>query len=190
MTAPRITLAGAPTLRTERLVLRTPVAADFDGFAAYCATDRSRFTGGPQTRELAWRAFCHITGHWVHRGYGPFVVALPDGRGIGTVGPFYPEGWQEPEIAWTMWDEAVEGRGYAYEAALAARGFAYEALGWTTAISMIDPENLRSQALARRMGCWEDGTFQHERYGLCHIWRHPAPQSAPDTRRLAPSEAA
>jgi len=179
MTAPRITLAGIPELRTARLVLRGPEARDYELFAAYATSDRSRFTGGPMTRELAWRAFCHITGHWVNRGYGPFVVALPEaggtGRGIGSVGPFYPEGWQEPEIAWTMWDGAAEGQGYAQEAALAARGFAYGTLGWTTAISMIDPANTRSRALALRLGCREDGTFVHERYGLCHIWRHPAP---------------
>lgn len=177
MTAPVITLAGVPELRTERLILRAPRTADFDVFADYAGSERSRYTGGPQTRELAWRAFCHITGHWVHRGFGPFVVEA-GGEALGTVGPFHPVGWPEPEIAWTMWRPAAEGRGYAHEAAQAARRFAYDSLGWTTAISMIDPDNTRSQALARRLGCVPDGTFQHERYGLCHIWRHPAPGAA------------
>lgn len=172
-----VTLTGAPVLTTERLVLRAPVLADFEGFAAYQASERSRFTGGPLTRELAWRAFGHLVGHWVLRGFGPFVVTA-GGRALGAVGPFHPEGWPEPEIAWTMWDAGAEGRGHAQEAAQAARAFAYRDLGWTTAISMIDPDNARSIALARRMGCVPDGTFAHERFGLCHIWRHPSPERA------------
>jgi len=174
-TAPAVTLAGVPVLTTARLTLRGPRAEDFEPFAAYYASERSRFTGGPMTRELAWRAFCHLAGHWAFRGYGPFVVQGPDGAALGSVGPFCPEGWPEPEIAWTMWDPAAEGQGYAREAALAARGFAYQVLGWPTAISMIDPANARSVALARRMGCRPDGSFAHERFGLCHIWRHPGP---------------
>lgn len=169
-----VALTGTPVLRTERLVLRAPQTPDFDAFAAYVATDRARFTGGMLTRELAWRSFCHITGHWVHRGFGVFVV-VADGRPCGTIGPWFPEGWPEPEIAWTIWDAGFEGRGLAFEAAQAARGHAYGALGWTTAISMIDPDNARSIALARRLGCTPDGTFQHERFGLCHLWRHPGP---------------
>ena len=169
-----VALTGTPVLTTERLTLRAPQTADFDAFAAYVASDRARFTGGPLTREMAWRSFCGITGHWVHRGYGPFVVQA-DGEAIGSVGPWFPEGWPEPEIAWMMWSPAAEGRGLAQEAALAARAFAYGPLGWTTAISMIDPDNHRSQALARRLGCTPDGTFRHERFGLCHIWRHPGP---------------
>ena len=175
MSAPAVTLSGAPVLTTARLVLRAPGPADFEGFAAYVASDRSRFTGGPMTRELAWRAFGHLVGHWVLRGWGPFVVTA-GGQALGAVGPFYPEGWPEPEIAWTMWAPEAEGKGYALEAAQAARAHAYGALGWRTAISMIDPDNARSIALARRMGCTPDGTFAHERHGLCHIWRHPGPQ--------------
>ena len=175
MTAPAVTLSGAPVLTTGRLVLRAPVLADFEGFAAYQASERSRFTGGPLTREMAWRSFGHLVGHWVLRGFGPFAVEV-GGKAVGAVGPFHPEGWPEPEIAWTMWAPEAEGKGYAFEAAQAARDFVYGPLGWSTAISMIDPGNARSVALARRMGCTPDGTFTHERFGLCHIWRHPAPQ--------------
>jgi len=178
VTLPAVALTGVPVLETARLILRAPQTADFEVFASYIASDRSRFTGGPITRELAWRAFCHITGHWVHRGYGPFVVAGADGQALGTVGPFFPEGWPEPEIAWTIWTPTAEGKGYAHEAATAARRFAYQVLGWPTAISMIDPANDRSVTLARRMGCRPDGTFNHERFGLCHIWRHPDPEAA------------
>ena len=177
MSGPSITLAGVPVLRTDRLTLRGPETADFDAFAAYFASDRSRFTGGPLTRELAFRAFGHLIGHWPMRGYGFFVAeARETGRPIGMIGPYFPEGWPEPEIGWTIWDPASEGQGLAREGALAVRRFAYDVLGWTTAISLIDPANDRSIALARRMDCRPDGNFTHERYGLCHIWRHPGPE--------------
>ena len=40
----------------------------------------------------------------------------------------------------------AEGKGLAFEAAQATRAHAYADLGWQTAISLIDPANLRSQA--------------------------------------------
>ena len=179
--SPRAALTGVPVLETARLVLRAPQASDFDTFATFAASPRAAFVGGPRSRGLAWRGFCHITGHWVHRGFGPFVFCdKVGGAPLGTTGPFYPEGWPEPEIAWTVWTPQAEGKGLAHEAAQAARAFAYGVLGWSTAISLIDPANTRSAALARRMGCVPDGTFTHEQYGVTDIWRHPAPDTLTD----------
>ena len=42
-----------------------------------------------------------------------------DGAALGVVGLFYPEGWPEPELAWSLFANA-EGRGVAREAALEA----------------------------------------------------------------------
>lgn len=174
MTLAQTFAAETPVLDTPRLRLRAPAIADFEGFAAYLASERSRFTGGPLERNLAWRGFGHIVGHWVLRGYGVFVIEdKATGRAIGTSGPWFPEGWPEPEIAWTLWDAAAEGKGLAVEAALAARAWAYEALGWTTAISLILEGNARSEALAARMGCVPEGRFTHAQYGASSIWRHP-----------------
>ncbi len=164
-----------PRIETPRLVLRAPRASDFDGFAAYLGSDRSRFTGGPVDRNQAWRAFGHIAGHWVFRGYGVFVIEhRGTGKAIGTSGPWFPEGWPEPEIAWTLWETGFEGQGLAAEAALAGRGWAYEALGWTTAISLILDGNTRSEALAQRLGCVRVGGFTHAQFGPSGLWRHPA----------------
>lgn len=172
----RPALTGIPVLQTERLLLRAPRTQDFEPFAAYFASERSRFTGGPQDRNLAWRAFCHLTGHWVHRGYGFFVLEeKATGTALGTAGPFFPEGWPEPEIGWTLWHPQAEGKGYAREAALATRAFAYHVLGWSTAISMIVAGNSRSEALAQRMGCVLEGDFEHKQFGRSSIWRHPPP---------------
>ncbi|MCC5960212.1 MAG: GNAT family N-acetyltransferase [Rhodobacteraceae bacterium] len=168
-------LTGTPQLETERLILRAPCAQDFPAFAAYFMSDRARFTGGQPDRILAWNRFCITLGHWHMRGYGVFVMVRRDtGAVIGAAGPFYPEGWPEPEIAWQLWDGTTEGHGFAVEAACATRAHAYDDLGWTTAVSLIAPDNLRSRALAQRLGCTPDGTHPHPHFGPLDIWRHPA----------------
>jgi len=165
-----------PTLTTERLTLRAPRLDDFDAFAAFRASDRARFVGGPNTRSEAWGHFLGLAGQWAILGYGRWIVAdKATDQPLGVVGLLFPAGWPEPEIGWTMFAEG-EGRGYAHEAALAARAHAYGPAGWTTAISLIDPVNARSVALGRKMGCRPEGTFEHESYGTMHIWRHPAPE--------------
>lgn len=164
-----------PTLTTERLTLRAPEDRDFPAYAAFRASDRARFVGGPNSEWDAWNMLCSIAGHWQIRGYGRWIVAdKSDDRALGVVGPFYPIDWPEPEIAWTMFGGA-EGKGYAYEAATAARRFAYDTLGWRTASSFVSPENTRSVALAKRLGCVPDGVHEHRTFGPLHIWRHPAP---------------
>lgn len=170
-----ITLTGIPVIETERLRLRGPKASDFDTFAAFMASGRSTRVGGPISRTLAWRGFCHLTGHWVHRGYGMFILAdKASDAALGMAGPWFPEGWPEREIGWSIWEAHAEGKGLAHEAALAARRWAYEALGWDTAISLIVEGNDRSEALARRMGCAYEGEFTHETFGKSRIFRHPS----------------
>lgn len=179
-TALRPALTGTPVLETGRLRLRAPVTADFETFAAHVATERAQYTGGPQDRAQAWRSFCHMTGHWVHRGYGMFFFTdKTSDKVLGFAGPWFPEGWPGQELGWSVMVDAAEGKGFALEAARAARGFAYDVLGWPTAISLIDPANSRSQALARRLGCLPEAPG--EVLGKpCMIWRHPAPEALTD----------
>ena len=172
------TLVNTPVLETERLRLRAPASADFEAWAAYKASDRARFTGGPQERAQAWRGFAGIIGHWVVRGYGMFVVTRRgEDAALGLVGPWCPEGWPGQEIGWMLFDAELEGRGLAREAAEAARAHAYELLGWPTAISLIDAGNTRSQALARRMGCVAEGVADVPGIGTIGVWRHPGPDA-------------
>lgn len=171
-----VRLEGVPVIETERLRLRAPRAGDFAACADFMASDRALHIGGPLERPLAWRAFCHLTGHWVLRGYSMFVFAdRATDAPLGMAGPWYPEGWPEPEIGWSIWPAAAEGKGLAREAASAALQFAYRSLGWTTAISLIADANSRSQALARRMGCLPEGLFTFPTGSTARIWRHPGP---------------
>jgi len=164
-----------PQLETERLILREYRQSDFDDFAAFYETPRSRFIGGPLPRELAWRGLAAHLGHWALRGFGFWAVEEKKHRTFcGHVGLWHPEGWPEPEVGWVLMGHA-EGQGLAQEAATAARHCAYHVLRWRTAISMIDPENLRSLRLAARMGCRHESNFVHVRLGLMQVWRHPDP---------------
>jgi len=164
-----------PTLTTSRLTLRPLMAADFDVFADFFASDRSKFVGGPVPRELSWRMLAVELGHWSLRGYGRWAVEeTASGRFAGVVGPWNPEGWPEPEVGWDLM-AGFEGKGYATEAATAALAYVFDTLGWPTAISLVATGNDSSRRVARRLGAAHDGMFEHPRFGLLEIWRHPAP---------------
>jgi len=167
-----------PTLETERLVLRAPKESDASIHAAFYASDRAKFVGGPMGADLAWRGLALEIGHWVLRGFGRWILTLKGSDdALGVVGLWHPVGFPERELGWDLFDGAT-GKGYATEAAFAARGHAYTTLGWTTLTSMIDPANTGSRAVAERLGAAYDYDFEHERYGPMQIWRHPGPEAA------------
>lgn len=174
-----ITLSQTPILETERLTLRAPQARDWPVWCEFSASPRAGFVGGPMNQPgQSWRAFGHFIGHWVLRGYGMFVLTLRGSDApLGAVGPWFPDGWPEPEIGWTIWSDAAEGRGYAQEAALATRDWARRELGWTAPVSYIAPDNLRSLALAERLGAAHDtdAPLPHFTNGqpVPLVYRHP-----------------
>ncbi|MEM6972106.1 MAG: GNAT family N-acetyltransferase [Pseudomonadota bacterium] len=171
-----VTLSDTPVIETERLILRAPVAGDWPFWASFFTSDRARFIGGEDNREKAWRAFGHVIGHWVLRGCGNFIITLKtDSRPVGEAGPWYPDGWPEREIGWSLWDPAIEGTGIAAEAAIATRAHAYTALGWPSAVSYVAHGNDRSARLAERLGCTLDPAAATPRGEPCHVWRHPSP---------------
>lgn len=162
-----------PTLRTERLVMRPPSPEAAAAYITYKTSERSRFTGGPISEARAWSAYAAEFGHWALRGFGRWMLhdAVTD-EVLGHVGCWYPEGWPERELSWTVYAGA-EGRGLAFEAATAARAFAYRQFEWRTAISVIDPANTRSIALAERLGAVHEGRINHAELGEMGVWRHP-----------------
>ncbi len=172
-----ISLSNTPVLTTERLVLRAPTAADWPAFRAFMHSDRARFLRPPDLDDgKVWRAFGHVIGMWVLRGYGSFVLTRAGSdAAMGLVGPWHPFDWPEPEIGWTVWDAAAEGKGLVAEAAIAARAYAFDMLGWPTAVSYIDPDNARSIALANRLGAVLDPDAAHPGTEPCLVYRHLAP---------------
>ncbi len=171
-------LIDTTVLETDRLILRAPDMPDFAAWADFSASKRAEFVGGPYSRGKAWRAFGHMVGHWPLRGFGLFVITLKGSdQAIGAAGPWYPMDWPEKEIGWTLWSPEYEGKGYAHEAALATRTHAYTTLGWTQAVSYIDEPNVRSIALAERLGAKRDDTadtISVEGDVKVLVYRHPA----------------
>jgi RimJ/RimL family protein N-acetyltransferase len=146
----------APTLTTERLIMRTPQMADFDAFAAHCASDRASFATGPLDRAQSWREFASAAGQWVLSGFGAWSITDKDTNAyLGEVVIMKPAEFPEVELGWTLMARA-EGKGFAYEAALAARDWAFGAGGLPTLVSYIKPDNARSVALAERLGAVRD----------------------------------
>jgi RimJ/RimL family protein N-acetyltransferase len=176
MTAPahQISLT-IPVIQTERLVLREPREADFPAMLAFNDSPRAAFVGGGRDRQWVWRGLLANIGHWVLRGYGFFSVDTKAGDFIGRIGMLYHDGWDEPELGWHLFD-GFEGKGYAEEAARAARADYHARITRKPPISYIDPENPRSEALARRLGATPER--QAEVFGkLIRIWRHPQPEA-------------
>lgn len=147
-----------PVLFTERLMLRVPEAGDLDGWAAMSAdAETQRFIGGVKSRAECWRDLCAMRGAWDIRGFAMFSVIVRDtGRWIGRIGPWQPEGWPGTEVGWGVIPD-VAGHGYAHEAAVACMDYAVDVLGWSQIIHTIDPENIRSIALAKRLGSTNGG---------------------------------
>ena len=144
------------TLKTERLTLRLPAAADLEAYAAMLADPAvNRFVGGAELARpaTAFRALGWLIGHWHLRGYGPWIVTeRASGALVGRVGGFYPPDWPALEIAWTL-ARPFWGKGYALEAALAARAAVLQHLAPERLVSLVATDNDRSARLARRLGC-------------------------------------
>jgi RimJ/RimL family protein N-acetyltransferase len=80
------------------------------------------------------------------------VFEKATGRWFGRLGPWMPEGWPGPgKLAGTIVRDCW-GRGYAPEGATAATNWAFDHLGWTHVIHSIDPANVASQVVARKLG--------------------------------------
>lgn len=169
----------AHELATDRLILRPLEPGDFEAHAAMMTDARvARFLalgGKVPSRETMWRTFATMLGHWSIRGYGFFaVIERTSSAWVGRAGPWMPEGWPGLECGWGM-DAAHWGKGYAPEAAIAAIRWIFATNpGLARIISLIDPANENSQAVARKIGETRSGEkFQHEVAGALDIWAAP-----------------
>ncbi|MEO0816290.1 MAG: GNAT family N-acetyltransferase [Pseudomonadota bacterium] len=172
----------APVLETERLVLRPYRLEDFDAFAAYFASSRSRFTDGPVSRIQAWDLFTAGAGRWAIAGHGAWSITVRgDDAGIGLVALNTPITLPYPELGYILW-QGFEGRGTAREAAEAARDFAFDRLGWSTLISGIHKDNASSIRLAERMGAVADSSIKLEDEPETLFFRHTkrTPRTSPN----------
>ena len=127
---------------------------------------------------------------WRTEGLGPFVLetAATDQQVVGQAGLmiFDTRGWTastwaeagshaQPELGWSL-IRAHWGHGYATEAAAAIRSWAYEVRAIDRLVSLISPDNLRSQRVAQRLGATPGEAVTPADSGRqTVIWKHPPP---------------
>lgn len=143
-----------PRLETERLVMREWRDSDLDAMAAILADPEVMryLSGEPLARSDAWRNMASAAGHWALRGYGTWAVERKsDGALIGRVGLINPERWPGLEVGWTL-GRPYWGQGFATEAAKASMNYGFVTQPVDKLLSLINPENRLSQAVARRLG--------------------------------------
>lgn len=149
-------ISTVPTLETTRLRLRPLTVNDYAAYAAVMQSGRAVYMGGPLDDRECWGMFCHCLGSWAMFGHGALMIQrAATGDDIGMVsinsGPLF----LEDELGWFLF-EGFDGHGYATEAAAALRDWAFDTRGLSTLVSYFAPENLRSVAVATRLGGWRD----------------------------------
>lgn len=149
----------APTLRTERLILRGHTRADF---AACCALwahpEVVRYiTGHPSPPEEVWARIMRYVGHWELLGFGYWLVTdARSGAVMGEAGlanhlrKCEPPLGDTPEAGWVVLPQ-YQGHGYTREAVSAVLDWA-RAQGLGRTVCLIDPANTASLRLAEILG--------------------------------------
>ena len=169
-------MQAIPRLETDRLVLRGWTEADFAPLSEFYSDEEcARFVGGVSQPWEVWRRMASFIGHWHLRGFGKFALEdKASGHFAGYCGPWFPEGWPEPEIGWALMPE-FQGKGLMIEAANRCLSYVYDELGWSTAISLIDPDNAASRRVAERLGAQFEAR-QPVCFFTADIYRHRSPQ--------------
>jgi RimJ/RimL family protein N-acetyltransferase len=125
---------------------------------------------------------------WRTDGLGPFILetAATDRQVVGQAGLmiFDTRGWTpstwadagnhaQPELGWAL-IRAHWGRGYATEAAAAIRDWAYEFRALDRLVSLISPDNIRSQRVAERLGAIAgEAVTPADSRRQAVVWTHP-----------------
>jgi RimJ/RimL family protein N-acetyltransferase len=165
-------ISSAPTIETERLILRSFRREDLDDFASTMAEPEvvRHLSIEPLSREDSLRRIFLAAGQWPISGIGMWAVELKaDGRMIGHLGFFDMERDMTPsliglpEMGW-IFDPSVHGQGIALEACRAALEWADRELGPVEIPAIISPNNVASMKLAEKLGFVReaDGAYKGE----------------------------
>jgi RimJ/RimL family protein N-acetyltransferase len=142
-------------LVTARLTLREMTEADLDDMAALLGDeDVMRYYPRPKTRDEAHEWIARNRQRYETNGFGLWIMNRSDtGEFVGDCGLTYQriDGVDELEVGYHV-RTAMQGSGYATEAAAAARDFARDVLGASRLIAIINPQNLPSQRVAAKIG--------------------------------------
>lgn len=179
-------------LDTERLSLRPWTLQDVDALYVLFADPevmsglhRATITSDEETRAI-------IEGgirDWARDGVGPFVIetAVGEQQVLGQAGVmifdtrgWLPSSWSaagsfaQPELGWAL-VRAHWGHGYATEAAAAILEWACRSRSLDQLVSLISPDNARSQRVARRLGAVPAEIIAPAgSNGTRVVWRYPS----------------
>jgi RimJ/RimL family protein N-acetyltransferase len=153
-------IRSAPTIETERLVLRAWAKDDFRPYHLILQHPEVHRHFGPQPMgaEDCWRRLAASVGSWAMLGFGGWAVERKtDGKLIASVALFNawrdiePEFGEEPEMGWIFAAE-THGQGLASEACRAVLDWAETNLDPIPIWAIIAPENEPSIKLAHKLG--------------------------------------
>jgi RimJ/RimL family protein N-acetyltransferase len=140
----------------------------------------TRYLGAPAGIAASTPAFlAGAVAHWDEYGFGFWAVEsiapADEGAFLGFIGMAHPT-FLEPlaarvELGWRLGRRAW-GRGLATEGATAARDHAFDAVGIDELISIIHPENRRSQRVAKKLGMSIETLIRHPGLGRdVEVWQ-------------------
>lgn len=151
-------------IRTERLLLRPTKGGDRPGYIELlCSEDVRRYLGGPRARDAVEAAVPEVPGVYP----GLFAVDF-DGRFVGAVTIERRDGNRvghlkgssdELEVSYAFLPDSW-GRGLAAEAVAAVLDWAWNCFPDEPVILCTQVANVRSMALATRLGFSETETFE------------------------------
>lgn len=148
------------TIETDRLLLRPPIAADFEPFAKMWADAHitQHIMPEPLDRENAWRLFLRDCGHWKLNNFGFFTCLEKETKNyVGTIGlvnlerDIEPSFGDSPEAGWALVRD-YHGKGLASEALRAVLQWGEAVLLPTRFVCMIGETNTASQRVAQKCG--------------------------------------
>ena len=150
-------------LETDRLLLRMwREETDFKPYAEMCADPEvMRYLGGKAFNTLeAWRHMAFLVGHWELLAFGHWALEeKATSKFIGRLGFLNPVGWPGFEIGWALGRQHW-GKGFATEGARRALHYVFTELDKSHVISLINPNNKGSIAVAERLGEKLEGQTQ------------------------------
>jgi len=139
---------------SARLTFREMTPDDLDDMALLLGDPAvMTYYPRPKTRDEAANWIDWNRGLYRTHGYGLWVVSVDGGGFVGDCGltPQVVDGVTELEVGYHVLP-ALQGRGYATEAAAASRDFAHTVLGASRLIAIIHPDNRPSQRVAEKIG--------------------------------------
>ena len=154
----------APTLETERLLLRVPGDDDLPALVrVFGDPEVMRYVadGMPRDLKALEESQCRIEEHWRAYGFGPLVaLERAGGRLVGEAGLQVLEGGPDVELTYSF-ARAVWGQGYGVEAGAAVLRWAFGPLELPRVVAVVYPANVASRRVLERLGFAATGRGRH-----------------------------